>query len=514
MAYIQSYSGQSWLLPPSLEDLIPEDHICYLIESLVDSLDYSDFDVRYAGAGHPAYHPKVLVKLLIMGVLDKVRSSRRLARSARENVVYIYLAEKVTPDFRTISDFRKNNAELLKNVFKHTVSFANEEGLLDLSHLATDGSKIKANASNKRVLTQEELAVLLNFVDGELNEWAQADEGEDRQFGELRGSDQLPGKSKKLIQKAAQYYVKKMQAEGKAFVERLREDIQQAQEEMTTEGLKQVSTTDPESRFMKNKKGRIELSYNPQVTVDRGGFILANEVGQNAADVGQLQPQVMQTMENLGRLPEGITWSFDAGYFGGDNIGFLSDSKIDAYMPDNSGARAKNPYDKKNFMYDEQKDEYRCPAKQVMTFVSEYFDRQKNKTVRGYRGQGCLECEHQRVCTKQKDGIRTLKMFPHEVLCTMMAAKMKKPEAQEIYKLRQQIVEPVIGDIKENKGLRTFLTRGIEAVRTEFNLVCAAVNLRKIWGYLKEQGMSPNKSGNDPLRSKNFMSNPYAVQAV
>ena len=93
MAYIQSYKGQSWLLPPSIEDLIPEDHICFLVEGLIDSLDYSVFDIKYSGAGHPAYHPKILLKLLIMGVLDRVRSSRRLAKNARENVVYMYLTE-------------------------------------------------------------------------------------------------------------------------------------------------------------------------------------------------------------------------------------------------------------------------------------------------------------------------------------------------------------------------------------------------------------------------------------
>jgi transposase len=99
MAYIQSYKDQSWLLPPSIEEMIPEDHICSLVESLIDSLDYTAFDICYSGAGHPAYHPRVVLKLLIMGVLDKVRSSRRLARKARENVVYMYLSEKLTPDF-------------------------------------------------------------------------------------------------------------------------------------------------------------------------------------------------------------------------------------------------------------------------------------------------------------------------------------------------------------------------------------------------------------------------------
>lgn len=209
MAYIQSYKGQAWLLPPSIEDMIPEDHICFLVEGLVDSLDYGTFDIRYSGAGHPAYHPRILLKLLIMGVLDRVRSSRRLARNARENIVYIYLSEKVTPDFRTISDFRKNNPNLVKEVFKHTVCFAKQEGLLDLSYLATDGSKVKANASNRKVLTKEELEVLIGFVDKELKEWARQDMVEDEAYGNLRGSDQLSNQSKKTVQKAARYYIHK-----------------------------------------------------------------------------------------------------------------------------------------------------------------------------------------------------------------------------------------------------------------------------------------------------------------
>ena len=157
MAYIKSFKDQSWLLPPSLEDIIPKDHICYLVESLVSLLNFSMFDLKYSGPGHPAYHPRILIKMLVMGVLDRVRSSRNLAKNARENIVYMFLAEKTTPDFRTISDFRKNNPDLVKEVFKHTVTLAKENGMIDLSHLATDGSKQKANAANKRVLTKAEL---------------------------------------------------------------------------------------------------------------------------------------------------------------------------------------------------------------------------------------------------------------------------------------------------------------------------------------------------------------------
>jgi transposase len=203
MAYISSYKDQSWLLPPAIDDLIAEDHICFLVEALVDAQDYTEFDREYSGAGHPTYHPRILIKLLLMGIIDRVRSSRRLARNARENVVYMYLAEKLAPDFRTISDFRKNHPRLINEVFRHTVRLAKEEGMLDLSHVSTDGSKVKANASGKRVLTKEELAILMRFVNRELEAWAKQDDLEEREFGEVRGLDQLPKQSRNTVQKAA-----------------------------------------------------------------------------------------------------------------------------------------------------------------------------------------------------------------------------------------------------------------------------------------------------------------------
>ncbi len=487
MAYIPSHKDQAWLLPPSIEDLIPEDHICFLVESLVDNLDYQAFDIRYSGAGHPAYHPRILLKLLVMGVLDRVRSSRRLARSARENVVYLYLSEKLSPDFRTISDFRKDNPALVKEVFKHTVSFAREEGLLDLSHLSTDGSTVKANASNQRVLTKDELTVLLRFVDEELEEWARQDAREDSEFGDLRGSDQLPKQSKKKIRKAAQYYIRKVREQGPSFKEHVQRSLEDARQETDDQQLKKVSITDPESRFMKNKHGRIEFSYNPQITVDKKGFVIANDVTQSPTDTAQLQPQVRQSEENLGGLPEDVAWSFDAGYFEGANIKFLADKKIDGYIPDNNGRKKPDPFDKKYFPYDEAKDEFRCPEGHAVPFLGEHFDKVKKKAIRVYKGSACHGCQSQGNCTKRKDGIRYIKMFPHEAERNLMIAKMKTQEAKELYKLRQQTVEPAIGDLKENQGLRAFLARGIQGARTEFNLACAARNLKKIWSSIRKK---------------------------
>lgn len=507
MAYIQSYKDQDWLLPPSIEELIPDDHICFLVEAFIDAMDFKAYDLKYAGAGHPAYHPRVLLKILVMGVIDRVRSSRRLAKNTRENVVYMYLSEKLAPDFRTISDFRKDNPEVVKKVFRHTIELGKREGLLDLSHLSTDGSKIKANASNRRVLNGKELEFLLRFVDDELEEWARQDIKEDEIFGDLRGFDQLPGKSKKTVQKAAQHYVGKLRERGSVFKEEVKGKLKQAFDESKKSGARQISITDPDSRFIKNGKGKIELSYNTQITVDNRGFILSSDVCQDATDTKQLEPQVLQVEENVGPLPAGIAWSFDAGYFGGANIKFLSDKMVDGYIPENRNGSIV-PYDKSRFRYDMERDEYLCPENKRLKFLGEHFDKQKNKTVRVYKGEECVECKIQSNCTRRKDGIRYIKDFPYEVQRNNMREKMRTPEAKEVYAVRSRTVEPVFGDIKENKGLSSFLTRGLERVKVEFNLACIASNLRKIKGFLKECGSKASLS--ERLRWK---SNRIAIKA-
>lgn len=425
MAYIPSYRDQVWLLPPAIDDLIPEDHICFLVEALADAQNYGDFDLAYAGAGAPAYHPRILVKLLVMGILDRVRSSRRLARQARENVIYMYLAEKLAPDFRTISDFRKAHPELIQAVFRHTVRLAKEEGLLDLTHVSTDGSKVKANASRKRVLTRDELSVLLRFVEEELEAWAEQDDREDQALGEMRGLDQLPDQSRKTVRKAVERYVRRIKAKGPEEKGEIQEGLEEAEKEVEDKGLTKVSLTDPGSRFMKNAQGKIELSYNPQVTVARNGLILANTVGQNAADVGELRAQIEQTEKALGGLLEGLIWSCDAGYYGSGNLEFMEEKGINGYLPDNNESKGRYPFDKRNFGYDRGQDRWVCPTGQAVVYAGTHYDKQKGKAVRVYQGISCRVCVRSQECTRQKGRIRYLKMLPGEAAREAMRAKLK-----------------------------------------------------------------------------------------
>jgi transposase len=176
MAHINSYKDQNWLIPPSIKEMIPEGHICFFVEEFVESLDFSNFDLIYASAGHPAYHPKILMKIIVQGMLSRIRSSRKLASATRESFIFMYLAEKVNPDFRTIARFRKDNAAFIKGTFKQTVKLASDYKIIDLSFIGIDGSKVKAYASKKQYFDKEMLDKLENAVDKMLEEDIALDE--------------------------------------------------------------------------------------------------------------------------------------------------------------------------------------------------------------------------------------------------------------------------------------------------------------------------------------------------
>jgi len=501
MAYIKSNKNQNWLLPPNVKDMIPKDHICFLVEDVADKLDFSKFDIKYSGAGHPAYHPRILCKILTQSMIDKVRPSRAISRNGRENVVFIYLAENLAPDFRTISDFRKNNQGLLKDIFKITVSTAKELGAIGLDQLSVDGSKLKACAANNSSVTKEQLDVIEQYVNNELRAGIEIDKVEDKHFKDCRGYDQLKETDKKKIKSLiAKYYnrIKKYEHDG---VSEIKDTIKEASNELEENELDKVSLTDHEARFMLNKKGRKELSYNPQITTDhKTGMIVANDVCKETTDHHQLEPQIELVEENCGKLKEGTKVTVDNGYYSGENINYLNIKKLDGYIPDQEDSqKAKgkkveiNKFDKRNFKYNERKDTYICPEGRSLVFQREGFDKRKKKNIRLYKGIYCKACPHHKLCTKKKDGIRTVKMYPFEKERREMAKKMKTKRAKEIYKERKEVVERVIGHYKENLGFRDFLTRGLKAVKNEFNLACAAHNLKKIWILLQKEKRDMNQ---------------------
>ena len=477
--------------------MIPKDHICFLVEEVVDKFDFTSFDIKYSGAGHPAYHPRILCKILTQAMIDRIRPSRAIARNSHENVVFMYLAENLVPDFRTISDFRKDNRDLLKDIFKITISTAKELGAIGLEQLSIDGSKLKACASNNSSITKEQLDIIEQYVNNELREGIEIDRIEDKHFKDCRGYDQLKDIDNKKVRSLIAKYYKQIKNGGHDRVSEIKNTLKEARDELEENKLEKISLSDPDSRFMVNKKGRKELSYNPQIAVDhKNGFIVANDICQEAVDNHQLEPQIKLVEENCGALKDETKITLDNGYYSGENIDYLNKRRLDGYIPDQQEAKkAKGKeitlgrFDKANFRYDHKADEYMCPENKRLIFSYETYDKGKKKIVRSYRGIACIGCPFGGECTKSRSMIRKLKVNRFEKERRDMAEKMKTKEAKEIYRERKEVVERVIGHYKENLGFRSFLTRGLKAVKNEFNLACAAHNIRKIW-ILKRQNLS------------------------
>jgi transposase len=470
MTYINSYKGQDWLLPPSIKQMIPENHICFFVEEFVENLDFSEFDLKFEGAGAPAYHPRILAKILLQGMLSRERSSRKIASACRENFVFMYLSEKLNPDFRTICRFRKNNVNFLKQVFKETVNLASKCNLLDLSFIAIDGTSIKANANRRKVLEKEQLSKLNETIDQIFEEDLKQDE-----LDEKLSEENLTPKNKKDFKKIVSDYRKDKN--------KLKEKLENAEEEFKDEkNRKKVSLTDPQSRVIKNKMGMREPSYNTQLSVDKNQIIVATDVCQDENDSNQLIPQINNVQNNV-ELTGNEKFSVDCGYSSGENIKKAEDNKIDLFVPSFAQAQKLNGNELNlnhdQYEYDEEKDE--------LIVGKDRFVFRKSSVWKGGRKVCIYQC-------KQLKKKKIVPFFFRERL--RMRDKMETKEAKQIYALRKITVEPVIGQIKENFRLRQFNLRGLAGAKNEINIVASAHNIVKIWkmvGNLREDS-SDNKN--------------------
>ena len=461
MAYISSFKGQNWLIPQSIKDMIPINHICFFVEEFVESLDFSGFDMINEGPGHPSYHPRIIMKIILQGMLSKERSSRRLASACRENFVFMYLAEKVQPNFRTLCRFRVENAEFIKETFRETVNLASKNDLIDLSLICTDGSKIKANASKKRFLKEEQIEKLDSIIDAMIEEDIKQDEI-DEKISDGREENLTNLETKNLKEIVKKYRNNKNKEKLKEKCNKAREEIKKLEEK------KRVSLTDPECRMMKGKKGNNELAYNTQFTVDsKNQIILASDVCQDQNDTYQLQPQVKQTKENI-KLKEDTKLAADCNYNNGDNLRFLEEEELESYIPNQAQAQS---FDERKQTIKQDDYEYNWKTDEIIIKGV----RLKFHAIWKHRGEN-----KQRVYrSEDKKLMKKVPEFFRERL--RMKKKLDTEEGRQIYDMRKYIVEPVIGNIKYNLRLDEFSLRGLNSVRLELNLACIAHNLKKIW---------------------------------
>ncbi|MBM3301282.1 MAG: IS1182 family transposase, partial [Deltaproteobacteria bacterium] len=466
MKVFREYSQcQGLLLPPSLEEFVPDDHEARIINEVVDAMNLSPLLVKYEGGGAPAYHPGMMLKVIIYAYSRDIYSSRSIAQELQTDTAFMFLSGLQSPDFRTICLFRTEHADVLPTLFVEVVRLCASLGMVGLGHIAFDGTKLKANASVKQTRDREGLEKEIERIKGQMRQMIESsskiDELEDLMHPDGDGSEIATELRKK------EYRLKK---------------LQEAMEVLEREKLEKVNVTEPDSRLMKDSRGVIQPSHNGQIAVDdKDQVIVAADVSQNATDHAEFEPMVEQVERNLRALPDKGT--ADAGYSSYDNLEYAERKKLDMYMPDNflealdEKEEGEKRYHKSNFRYDEARDIYICPEGKELKRWTEQKREGKSPLI-VYRGQSCRECPVRERCTRGET--RTVSRDGREPLLEAMRQKLRSEEGKQIYKKRGYTVEPVFGEIKWDGRKPSMDLRGSVKVRGEFSLMCLVHNIKKI----------------------------------
>ena len=434
-------SRQRYLLPPSPQDWLPPNHVAYFIDEIVDELDLKAIYRKYEGEkrGQPPYHPQMMVKVWLYGYCKRIRSSRKLEQALYEDIGFRMLSGDQQPDHWTLSEFRRRHKEALGDLFWQTVQLANGAGLVKLDQVAVDGTKIKAYASKHAAMSygrmEKEERRLREDIAHYFTQVEKTDEQEDAIYGDRRG-DELPpelastGKRLKAIREAM-----------RALEQQAQEKIKRQQEERADKATRQGKSyhprkdpgqikpfrkaqrnfTDPDSRIMVDGNKAFIQGYNAQAAVDvESQVIVACDLSNQAADAPHLISVVQQIKENTGKVPNEVL--ADAGYFSARNVEELSKEMAVLIPPDKIRHREW---------------------------------RQGSSPPANPPGEDASVADKMRYL-------------------------LKLPENRERYRKREQSVEPVFGQIKEARGLRQFLLRGLENVKCLWKLECAVHNLLKI----------------------------------
>jgi transposase len=414
---------QDLLLPPSLREWLPEDHLAFFVSDLVDHLDLSAITAVYEDEerGYPPYHPVMLTKVLVYAYCVGVFSSRRIQRRLVEDVAFRVLAAGNAPDFRTIADFRKTHLAALTGFFEQVLDLARDLGTLRVGRVAVDGSKIKANASKHKAMSygrmQEKRKQLRDEVQALLAQAEAADAAEDAEYGADRRGDELPAELQRResrlerIREATQA----LKARAKDEAAAKGESVESAKPDPKA----QYNVTDPESRIMKGPDGFVQ-GYNVQVAVDERQLIVGQGVTQDTNDKKQLLPMITTIAQQARMTPTHVL--ADAGYCSEENLAAMAETTIDAYISTRKQKHGERPGP--------------CPHGPLATTATS-LDRMSRK------------------------------------LLTKVGAA--------IYARRKAMVEPVLGQIKQARGFRQFLLRGVEKVRGEWSLVCTTHNVLKLY---------------------------------
>jgi len=465
MAYIEGVArNQVMLFPDIIDDYIRDDNPVQFIDAFVDSLDLAELGFSHAApepTGRPPYNPRDLLKLYIYGYLNRIRSSRSLEKETQRNVELMWLLRKLTPDFKTIADFRKDNKEAIKAVCRKFILLCKRLNLFGGELIAIDGSKFKAVNSKKRNFNETKLRRKIKEIEEKIDAYLSELEENDKEEASMPqvSAEELKEKIKLLKERKAKYH---------GLLKELKENNET-----------QISLTDPDSRAMVNNQ-RIEVCYNVQTTVDeKHKVILDYEVTNAVKDNAQLSKMSKRAKDIL--EVEKIDVSADTGYYDAIEIKECVDNGIIPYIPEPSPTVSKkvnvpeSGFYKDKFKYDAARDVYICPVGNELTFKNKAIHH--GKTMKLYKSKRCLDCWVRSKCTRNPKG-RIIYRWEHEEILEDMKRRIRLNK--ERVRRRQWLIEHIFGTMKRNFNQGYFLMKGIDKVGVEMSLTVLAYNIKRV----------------------------------
>ena len=453
---------QTMLLPDQVDDYVTEENPVRAVDAFVDALDLAALGfegVAPERTGRPAYHPATLLKIYIYGYLNRNPTSRRLERETQRNLELIWLTGKLTPDFKTIADFRKDNGPAIRAACRQFVLLCSKLGLLTEATVAVDGSKFKAVNNRDKNFTPYKLQKRIEQIEASIARYLAAMETADRHDDEV-----LKAKSGRLKEKIAAL---------REQVQRFR-DMEPAVRDASDQ---QLSLTDPDARSMATSgRGTGMVGYNVQAAVDtKHHLIVAHEVINVGNDRAQLSTMATQAREAMGQ--ETLTVIADRGYFDGEEIVACDQAGMTPLVPKpmTSGAKADGRFGKQDFIYLPEQDAYRCPAGETMTWRFNRID-ENGKLLRHYWTTKCPDCPIKAQCTPAK--LRRVTRWEHEGV--LDAKQRRLDQRPDTMRVRRRTVEHPFGTLKAWMGATHFLTKTLKRVRTEMSLQVLAYNLKRV----------------------------------
>jgi len=512
--------AQPMILPPNLEELIPEGHLVRVVNKIIDGIEMDSFLENYKGGGTSSYHPKMMLKLIVYAYVDKIYTSRRIAKALRENVNYMWLEGNNRPGFRTIARFRGEALKgKIRTVFTYVLTVLIEMGYVKMEDYLVDGTKIEADANAHKVVwakrVKKSKAGLLEQIQGLLNEIEEANRAEDEEYGdndleELGSSEEINTErlqeiiakiNEQLKGQSEKKEVKKMVKElEKKYIPRLEKYEEQ---EQILAGRSSYSKTDPDASSMLMKEDRASAkpwprpAYNVQIGAE-GQFIVGFSIHQTAGDSGCFIPHMEQQSWPRGKKPRNVCG--DGAYGSEENFAYLERNGQGNYLKYNAFYQDTHPTHKpekqqaaqfrsENFPYNAETDTLTCPAGKVLMYQETIPYRSLNGYLtkrRVYECKDCADCALKEKCNKSQGNRRiqmSLELREHrqrarENLLSEHGRLLRKQRATEL--------EGIFGNIKHNLGFRRFHLRGNEKVEIEWGLICLAHNLRKLGKMMKK----------------------------